>query len=260
MSERHAIGFFAGLGYVRRGARFVYRERPELARLWLPPLAITFAGLLGVLWLVLHFHGAAIDMVWPLPRGEGWLVTVGRGVHHVLEAVATLVLGAAGVVAVALAGSVIAAPFNDALSEAVEASRTGRRGPGVSMRAIARDLVRAVGLQLAKLALYAVVMGALFLVGLVLPGLGTLLSPPVGFAITALFFAIDYMDWPASHHGLTGRARMAFALGHLRPALGLGTGIWLLLLVPLLDLLFMPAAVAGATLLFLDLQAEAGRP
>ena len=36
-----------------------------------------------------------------------------------------------------------------------------------------------------------------------------------------------------------------------------GTGVWLFLFVPLVNLLFMPAAVAGGTLLFLELERAA---
>jgi CysZ protein len=248
------IGFFAGLGYVRRGARFVYREHPGLARLWLPPVVLTGAGIVAVLWLLVRYHGVAVDAVWAMPQGEGWAVTLERGLHHVLEALTTLVLAAAGLTAVALCGSVIAAPFNDLLSEQVEKLQTGRVGASLSLRVVGRDLVRSVGLQLSKLALYALVMGALFLVGLVLPVVGEVLYPIVGFGVTALFLAIDYMDWAACRHGLAGSARVSFALKHLRAALGFGAGIWLLLFVPVVDLLFMPAAVAGATMMFLDLE------
>jgi uncharacterized protein involved in cysteine biosynthesis len=35
--------------------------------------------------------------------------------------------------------------------------------------------------------------------------------------------------------------------------LGFGASVWVLLLIPLVNLFFMPAAVAGGTMLFLDL-------
>jgi uncharacterized protein involved in cysteine biosynthesis len=40
--------------------------------------------------------------------------------------------------------------------------------------------------------------------------------------------------------------------------MGLGTAVWLLLVVPFVGLLFMPAAVAGGTLLVLDIEDEGG--
>jgi CysZ protein len=79
------------------------------------------------------------------------------------------------------------------------------------------------------------------------------LQAAVGFCFTALFFAIDYVDFAASRREFSAGQRMRWAFAHLGAMLGLGTSIWLLLLTPLLNLLFMPAAVAGGTLLFLDL-------
>jgi len=38
------------------------------------------------------------------------------------------------------------------------------------------------------------------------------------------------------------------------PMFGFGTGVWLFLFIPFLNLFFMPAAVAGGTLLYLDLE------
>jgi CysZ protein len=35
---------------------------------------------------------------------------------------------------------------------------------------------------------------------------------------------------------------------------GFGTGVWVLLFIPLVNLFFMPAAVAGGTMLFVALQ------
>jgi uncharacterized protein involved in cysteine biosynthesis len=51
---------------------------------------------------------------------------------------------------------------------------------------------------------------------------------------------------------------MRAALKHWPAMLGLGAAIWALLFVPLLNVLFMPAAVAGGTLLFLDLHPAPG--
>jgi CysZ protein len=98
----------------------------------------------------------------------------------------------------------------------------------------------------------------LLAVSLLAPGVGPIVQGAVGFSFTALFFAIDYVDWAASRRELPARRRLRWAFAHLRPMLGLGTGIWLLLLVPIVNLVFMPAAVAGGTLLFLDL--ELGAP
>jgi CysZ protein len=251
-AKRKAIGFFAGLAYPVRGARFVYRQHPELARIWLLPIVLTTILLGLTVWLALHAHAGITAAIWTTPAG-GFL----RFVHSVLEWLVGLVLTVAGALAVALSANVIAAPFNDALSEAVENIHLGRAASPFSLGRALRGVGRSCGLELLKLGLYLSVMGPLFVLSLLLPAVGTAIYTLASVCATALFFAVDYMDWPASRRDLPLQARVALARRNLRSVLGLGLAIELLLFVPLLNLLVMPAAVAGATLLFIDLQQPA---
>lgn len=243
------LGFFGGLGYPLRGARFVYREHPELARFWLPPIALTALALLCVFWFGAAEHAAIAAAIWRAPEAEGLLAFL----HRVFEWLVLFAIAGVGLFVVALCTSVIAAPFNDALSERVESLCTGRAAAAFSAGRVARGVARAIGLELAKLALYCAVMGPMFLVSLAVPGAGALAYSALGMAFTSFFFAIDYVDWAASRRELSVAERLRFAQKHLFAMLGLGAGITVLLFVPLVNLLFMPAAVAGATLMFVDL-------
>jgi CysZ protein len=247
--------------YPWRGARFVYVEHPELARLWLPPIVITLALLVAVGWFALDSRHVVTDWLWSAPTGSDWLASAGRFLRRVLVWIVAALLFGIGVVVVALCTSVIAAPFNDALSEAVESAYLARETPRFTLSRVARDIVRTVGLELLKLLVYAAIMLPLLAIGLLVPAVGPLLQGAVGFGVTALFFAIDHVDWAASRRELSARQRLGWAFAHLRPMLGLGTGVWMLLLLPIVNLIFMPAAVAGGTLMFLDLEpgARAGR-
>jgi CysZ protein len=244
--------------YPWRGARFVYVEHPELARLWLPPIVITAVLLVAAGWLALDSRDVVTDWLWSAPTGSDWLASAARFLRGVLGWLVAVVLFGIGVLVVALCSSVIAAPFNDALSEAVESAYLAREAPRFALSRVARDVIRTVGLELLKLLVYAAIMLPLLVIGLLVPAVGPVLQGTIGFGVTALFFAIDYVDWAASRRGLTARQRIGWAFAHLRAMLGLGTGVWLLLLVPFVNLIFMPAAVAGGTLMFLDL--EPGSP
>jgi CysZ protein len=249
-------GFWSGLRYPWRGARFVYVEHPELARFWIPPIVVTLALLVVVGWAAIGLHSDVTEWLWAAPSGSGWLPSVERFAQRVLGWLVAVVMLGLGVVLVALGSSVIAAPFNDALSEAVESAYLARRSLPFDIGRVVRDVIRTVGLELLKLGVYAAVMLPLFAIGLAAPVIGPILQATVGFGLTALFFAVDYVDWPASRRDLSAAQRIRWAFAHLRAMLGLGTGVWLLLFVPLLNLLFMPAAVAGATLFFLDVGAD----
>jgi CysZ protein len=249
------IGFFAGLAYPSRGARFVYKEHPELAKLWLLPLVLTTGLLVFSVWLAVDLHAGIAAKLWTTPA-TGAL----RVVHHVFEWLVGFLLIAAGALCVALSTNLIAAPFNDALSEAVENIHLGHVASSFSLARALRGVGRTCGLELVKLSLYLAVMGPLFVLSLLLPGVGTLIYTVASVGVTGLFFAVDYMDWAASRRDLPLRARITLAVRHFRPVLGLGLGIALLLFVPLLNLILMPAAVAAATLLFIDLQEPAINP
>jgi CysZ protein len=254
LARRRSIGFLAGLGYALRGARFVYVQHPRLSRLWLPPVVITAIALVATSCLAFALRDDVVGWLWAEPSGSGAGALAARGLHTALELLAALVMALAGVVFVALASSLICAPFNDALSEAVEREYVGSAATPLRLSQLLRDTLRSLGLQLLKLGAYCAIMGPMFIASLALPGVGSALYAVVGFVVTALFLALDYVDFAAARRGLGARARMRVALRSWPAMLGLGTAIWALLFVPLVNVLFMPAAVAGGTLLFLDLQ------
>jgi CysZ protein len=122
-----------------------------------------------------------------------------------------------------------------------------------------RELARTVRIELTKLTFYVAVMGPLWVVSWLLPGIGQLLYLVFAALFTALYFAVDYIDWPASRRELSFTQRIAVL--RVRPlcTLGFGVGVAACLFVPLLNVCFMPLAVAGGTRLFLDLDAYAAR-
>ena len=137
------------------GARFVYVEHPELARLWLPPVLVTFGLLVTAGWFAIDVHDQVTQWLWSTPSGEGVLAGALRFLHVLLEWVVAFALFAAGFVAVALVSGVIAAPFNDALSEAVECLVHAAQCTALQPGAAAARRRRSVGLAVLKLGAYA---------------------------------------------------------------------------------------------------------
>lgn len=277
------VGFWKGLSYPFRGAKFVYLEHPGLARFWILPILITGALLAGASWMGWAWHEEVTDLLWTDPTeaveqvrktfdasaegkpkpssvvlkdadaGLGFWMEAGHWAHSALEIVVLLVLWAVGLLLVVFLTNVVAAPFNDLLSEEVEHLRLGKKGPPFSLKALARDSARTVGLEALKMALYLVVMVPLYLLSLLLPGVGQVIYTVIAFVFTALYFSVDYVDWPASRRSRSITYRFGMLREHFLPMFGFGTGVWLFLFIPIVNLLFMPAAVAGGTLLFLDL-------
>ena len=203
-------------------------------------------------------RGRLADALWTAPAGTGWFETLQRWLHRAFEwLIALTLIGLRG-------GRGGRSQQRDRGAVQRRAERGGREPPrgragaALQLRVLLRDVVRSVLFEALKLAVYGAIMLGLVRVRVARAGDRGALQTVVGGVLTALYFAIDYVDWAASRHGLSvapaPRLRGRATCGRCS---GFGAGVWLLLFVPLLNLLFMPAAVAGGTLLFLDLRREA---
>ena len=133
------IGFARGLSYALRGARFVYFRHPKLARYWLFPIFITAVAVVAVFYGAGTLYDDLGGAVWSL-FPESWNDATGfvgglvTTLRWVIEVLSGIVITLFGLVLVFLFSSVAAAPFNDALSEAVERILTGGTPPPFSLR------------------------------------------------------------------------------------------------------------------------------
>ncbi len=153
--------------------------------------------------------------------------------------------------AFALLGNVIAAPFNGLLAEAVEKNLTGRApDSGGGLGKLAKDAAASIASELRKLTYFAV--RALPLLILFLIPIVNIAAPFLWFLFSAWMLAVEYADYPMGNHGLTF-PRQRKILGRRRLlSLGFGSIMALVLLVPGLNFLVIPAGVAGATAMWVD--------
>jgi CysZ protein len=210
--------------------RFVYLQHPKLARYWVFPVLITGLALVAVFAGAGSYYDDLGDAVWSL-FPESWNEATGW-IGGLLTALRWLIELIAGLLIMLL---------------------TGELAPPFSLRRMMADLVRSVRLELLKVLVYVAVVGPMFLASFFIPGLGQVISL-IGFALTAVYLGIDYVDWPAARRNWSVGDRVSFTRRQLPAVAGFGTGVWLLLFIPLINLLFMPAAVAGGTMLFIALQ------
>jgi CysZ protein len=244
----------AAFAYPFHGARLVYRQHPELARYWVPPIVLAAIAMFGAAWLVLEYRDALFQTLWPgTHAGEGWLDALLRGTRSFVRFVFTFLAIGMGFVLALFTAQVAAAPFHDALSQAVEALRFNTSPATTTLRELARDAARSVQLAALKLAIYLAWMLPLWLLGLFVPVVGPIAQASLGFALTVAFLAIDHLDWAAARHGLSVRQRIRLVGAYPGPLLAFGLCVWCFLFIPVVNLFLIPAAVAGGTLLFIDL-------
>lgn len=232
----------SGFGYLLAGLRLLLR--PTLWPYVLLPLGVNVLVFGLLLWLAAGQFGALVDSLLPtLPDWLSWLAWL-----------LWLLFGLTAAILVfftfTLVANFIAAPFNGLLAEAVERLLTGTAPPGGGLRQALREAPQTLADELRKMGyflLWAIPLGLLFLVPLL-----NLAAPLLWALFSAWLLALQYLDYPLGNHGL----RFAAQRQRLRqqPLLGLGFGAAVLLatLIPLLNLLVMPAAVAGATRLWVE--------
>ncbi len=253
-AKRAGIGFFGGLTYPFRGLGFVYFKHPGLIRYWIWPVLITLAVAALVVTYVINSTPDLLSVLLGGPSDpDSSVERLIFGLKHLVMVVVTVVVVFVALWVIAMFVPVLAAPFNDALSEEVERIRTGKTPLPFSFARLGGEIVRTVRIEVTKLAVYAAIMIPLFFASFLVPGVGGVLYTVFGLVFTSMYYAIDYVDWPASRRGLGVRDRAGLARTHLPVMLGFGLSVWVLVFVPFVNLFLIPAAVAGGTMLYLDL-------
>lgn len=161
------------------------------------------------------------------------------------------------IVAALLAVNLVCAPWLERISWRVERLERARRGGAVEdegggLERAAWSLI-AAGLRTATL---AVVAGALFFVGLVVPG-AVYLTTPLLAALALFWLPIEALSPAFDRHRTSIFARLRFVSTHAATLAGFGACAFAAALVPGLNLLLMPALVAGGTLFVVRLEVSA---
>lgn len=241
------------IGEVGRGASDVGRGFAFLnqhPRLWgwvIAPALVTLVVLAAIVVAVMKLASGLVE------KTTSWMpdaiAGVGEWVVWVIV-LAALVFGAL-LLFVSIAG-VIAGPFNELLSEAVEEKLTGQAGPKFSIGAFTTSALRGIGHGLRRVV--AALLGAvlLFALGFV-PIVGTIAALVLGYYFAARGAAYDCYDAVLSRRDLPYAQKIAFLERHRGRTIGLGAAVAGMLLVPGLNLVALGLGATGATLAARDL-------
>ncbi len=225
----------SGAGYLLQGIKLI--ARPGLRRFVAIPLFVNVLVFSAAIYFgVTQFEGLMALVDSKLPGWLSWLDWIFWPIFVLVLAV--LVFYTFGMLA-----NLIASPFNGLLAEKVELLLTGRSlDQGNDYARMLAELAPTLLEELRKL-LYALLWAIPFLLLLFVPVVG----PILWFLYTAWVLAVQYSDYPMGNHGLKFRemrqrlrSRRTLSLGFGAAAAGLG-------MVPIVNFIVMPAAVAGAT-------------
>lgn len=200
-------------------------------------LLLVAAAVVGIAHAVGPVVGwAAAHIPGPLAAIASWVLTA--------LIVGGLIL-AALLVFTSIAGA-IAGPFNERLSEHLEAELTGRPPAPFSLREFAHGAAVSAVHALRRLATALVGIVLVFAIGLV-PVVGTIAAIGIAVWFAATAAAYDCYDAVFGRRAMAYRDKLAYLSRHRGRTLGLGLAVAGMLLVPGLNLLALAAGSAGAT-------------
>ena len=232
---------FRGAGYLLEGLRLV--RQPGLRRYVLIPFLINLLLFGGLLYFAFGWVGALVELL--LGYLPGYLDWLGYLLWPLFALLGVLLV----FFGVSLLANLVGAPFNDLLAAAVARHLSGQPQEEGDWQILLRELPSTLLSELRKLfyfLLRVIPLGILFLI----PGLN-LAAPFLWVLFGAWMLALEYVAYPMENRGLLFSQQRRWLWAHRGLSLGFGAATLVVTLVPLVNFLVMPVAVAGATAMWL---------
>ena len=236
---------FSGASYFINGLSLINTSR--IRRYVLMPLLINIIIFSAGLWFAINQF--EIFITWALSDLPGWL----SWLEWIMWPLFALTFYGLVFFSFSIIANILASPFNGPLAAAVERHLSGEQNTATSKPFI-EEAKYAIGNELIKLkhSLYLMMpLAFLSLISFAFP----LISPLVAvlwMVYTVWILTLEYADFPMANHGMAFRhIREKLAEKRLL-SLGFGSMVMVATLIPVVNFLVMPVAVAGATKMYLQ--------
>ena len=230
-----------GALYLLTGLKLILK--PGIRAYVITPLTINIVLFGALIWFGAQEFGSFLD--WLMAGVPQWL--------QWLSWILWLVFAIGGLLILfftfSLLANIISAPFNGLLAEAVEFYLTGRK-PQAAKTNFLLTIIPSVVDELKKTAyflLWAIPFLILFLIPVV-----NVAAPVLWFVFTAWMLMLEYADYPMGNHDIGFALQRKTVRQKRFLNLGFGSAVSLATMTPVLNFMVMPAAVAGATALWLE--------
>jgi CysZ protein len=152
-----------------------------------------------------------------------------------------------------LVANLISSPFNGYFSAALEELLTGEK-PNHIERSVKDEVKHALKTEIQKLAynlkfLIPLLLAVSFLF---ITYIGQPLIPFIWFAFGAWMFSLEYIDFPMGNYGYGVIKQREEVKKNRAIALGFGSGVTLMTMIPIVNFFAVPVSVAAATKLYVD--------
>ena len=234
------IALLRGSGYLREGWQRI--RQPGLRRFVVIPLAVNlllFAALVS--WGIRQFNYWMDRLMPHLPEWAGF-------VEWLLWPLFALVVLLVLFFGFSIVANLIASPFYGFLAEKIAEQERGLVSPATGWHEILMMVPRSLGRELRKIVYYLPRLTGLLLLTLI--PVVNLLASPLLLLFGVWMMAVQYIDYQADNDQVGFPDMLRWMQTRRALSLGFGAPVYVGLLIPLVNLLVMPAAVAGSTLLW----------
>jgi len=233
---------FNGFAYLWKGFVYLVQHRKCWYLMVVPVLVNILLLILLVVTIVVllsYWMGMALPEVW-------WATIISL---LVVSSAAVLVLFL-GIMLFASVGSVVAAPFYEALSSGVDivvpkSDRPWWKEVAISFKS-----------SLQKLGWFALIQILLLILLLIPFVVGAVTYTVFGFISAVIFLALEYLDLVFERRGVLFPDRLKWVRKNKWPVFGFGSAVFIGLAIPVVNLLVPPCAAIGSVLLYQDFEAK----
>ncbi len=242
-----------GAAYFFSGARLMFH--PGLRPYLIVPLVINCLLFFGLTYLLFSYLDSFMQWDFNLPA---WLEFLEKTLRWVAWILIVVILVITYGYTFNIITNIIAAPFYGLLAQKTEELVQGTLPADEPLH---RLIPRVTAREIQKL-LYFIIRGVIVFLCLILLGTIPLLNlaiPVVGALWTAWSMAIQYSDYPADNHQVSfSRLRKKLRKSPYS-SIGFGGTVMGISMIPVLNIIAMPAAVTGGTLFWLHELQHIGR-
>lgn len=240
--------FLNGMSYIIKSTT-VFMNHPKMILYPIIPVTITFFVMVFGIYFGYDYINSLLTEYSNFGNEPEWWQMVISVVWTML--IFAILLITSGYFFVTIT-KIFAAPFNDLLSEKVELYyNPDYVEPTDGFAHFLKILYPTLIEEIKKVGL--ILLGfAVIMFTFILPFINVV-SPFLLIIYSIVVMSIDFVDYPLARRLFTVKQKIDFFKTHSFEMLGFGTAIFLLFLIPFMQLFILPVAVISGTLLFIDL-------
>jgi CysZ protein len=228
------VNYIKGINDCLSGFGLIFKS--GIRRYVIIPLIINTVLFAGAIYLLSQYMDAWLHRLLP-----GWLSWLEWLIWPLFAVTLLLIV----FFTFTLVANLIAAPFNSYLSASVEYKLTGAKPENLVEEPVWKTVIRTVGAEVRKTIYFGLWLIPLLLLTFI--PVVQVVAPFAWFVFAAWSFSLEYMDSPLGNRGLLFEEIREYNRKHRMRSLGLGTGVFVMTSIPVLNFLAMPVAVCAAT-------------